>query len=860
MKRIISVILFPFLLLSQPAPVVILSPINNAVGLTNPITFVWTKSDQALAYTIQISTGDFTWKVIDQSIADTVYSTSALDISTAYSWRVRAENLDGASDWSIAHINTKINIPLLLQPSSNAIDIDLTPALQWNYIIWDASYTVELSMQPNFNVITRSMNTKETLVQLDSLEREKTYYWKVKARLYNDTSDYSEVRSFTTIPNIPAIPQLQIPSDFSTNIPVNVVFRWSKELKTVSYDIQISTSPVFSTILVDTTVTDTLYRPDPFLNSNTQYFWHVRSSNSGGTSGYSTIYRFTTGTNINEAKISIQKNIEFGTVIAGSTCATSVNISSTGSDDLLISSIENQLPIWTKILEAPSISCLIQKDSIILAGGYYRSTDYGKSWTNDWIAAARSYLVKDSNIFLGGISAGVRVSSDRGSSWKSTGLSGPTTVEALASNGARIFAATNNGVYISTDDGTNWLNSLMHGVIAIATTGSNILVGDGNTGIYRSTNNGTSWSFLNNNKVYYCIAAKDSTFFIGYYESGVYFSKDDGLSWSEINAGLENKLVRTFATSESHLFVGTNDGGMYRLSFNGSRWVNMGLTGTVICIAVDNNSLLAGTGSGVWRSDYIDLSSYILPSGILPNSYSSAVITIHSVPRGSFSTKIIIKSNALTSPDTVTVSGFGVGGMALNTKNVNMGCLTVGATKDTVITITNTTDVDLVINTISSDNPSFNARPSMLTISPGASTTDTLRFTPSTTGNILGNIILASNAPNSPDTIFITGKGEPLTDVAEKERSMPTVFFLSQNFPNPFNPTTTISFTVPHSSFVTIKIFNILGKEVAVLASEELPGGVYKRQWNARNISSGVYLCRMQAESFVAVKKLILLR
>ncbi len=88
----------------------------------------------------------------------------------------------------------------------------------------------------------------------------------------------------------------------------------------------------------------------------------------------------------------------------------------------------------------------------------------------------------------------------------------------------------------------------------------------------------------------------------------------------------------------------------------------------------------------------------------------------------------------------------------------------------------------------------------------------------------------------------------------------PYTLTLSQNYPNPFNPTTSISFSLPSKSFVSLKVFDILGREVATLVYEEMPAGSYSRQWNATNMSSGIYFYRLQAGSFTETKKLILLR
>jgi len=93
----------------------------------------------------------------------------------------------------------------------------------------------------------------------------------------------------------------------------------------------------------------------------------------------------------------------------------------------------------------------------------------------------------------------------------------------------------------------------------------------------------------------------------------------------------------------------------------------------------------------------------------------------------------------------------------------------------------------------------------------------------------------------------------------------PTEYALSQNYPNPFNPTTTIKYSIPKLSFVTIKIYDVLGSEVAALVNEEKPGGTYEVEFNGhsdegQNLTSGVYFYQLKAGSYVETKKMILLR
>lgn len=91
------------------------------------------------------------------------------------------------------------------------------------------------------------------------------------------------------------------------------------------------------------------------------------------------------------------------------------------------------------------------------------------------------------------------------------------------------------------------------------------------------------------------------------------------------------------------------------------------------------------------------------------------------------------------------------------------------------------------------------------------------------------------------------------------ESNNPVQYHLAQNYPNPFNPTTTISFDLQSKSFVTLKIYDLLGNEVSTLLAEELTAGAYSKQWNAAGFASGVYFYQLRAGTFIKAKKLILL-
>ena len=89
---------------------------------------------------------------------------------------------------------------------------------------------------------------------------------------------------------------------------------------------------------------------------------------------------------------------------------------------------------------------------------------------------------------------------------------------------------------------------------------------------------------------------------------------------------------------------------------------------------------------------------------------------------------------------------------------------------------------------------------------------------------------------------------------------IPNKFDLSQNYPNPFNPTTNIKFAVPKNEFVSIKIYDVLGKEVATLLNENKTAGTYEVNFNASSLSSGVYFYKMKAGSFSSIKRMVVVK
>ncbi len=126
-------------------------------------------------------------------------------------------------------------------------------------------------------------------------------------------------------------------------------------------------------------------------------------------------------------------------------------------------------------------------------------------------------------------------------------------------------------------------------------------------------------------------------------------------------------------------------------------------------------------------------------------------------------------------------------------------------------------------------------------------------------------------APLWSDTVWFT---VVTTGVIAEEKILPKAYSLAQNYPNPFNPSTTIKYSIPEQSYVTLKVYDILGREVGTLVNEEKPAGNYEVEFNPvsgnQHLASGIYFYQIlvsalqskagKAGDYVSTKKMILLK
>lgn len=152
-----------------------------------------------------------------------------------------------------------------------------------------------------------------------------------------------------------------------------------------------------------------------------------------------------------------------------------------------------------------------------------------------------------------------------------------------------------------------------------------------------------------------------------------------------------------------------------------------------------------------------------------------------------------------------------------------------------------------------------NGEPFTITQGESKSISKTISLSGSWTPDSVGIIVFVQSASSKAvfQSEFIPYKSPVVTGIASKEE-LPASFTLKQNYPNPFNPTTTFAFQVAEPAFVSLKVFDALGREVATVVNGHLMPGQYAFPWDASAFPSGVYLYRFYANGFVETKKTIL--
>jgi len=394
-----------------------------------------------------------------------------------------------------------------------------------------------------------------------------------------------------------------------------------------------------------------------------------------------------------------------------------------------------------------------------------------------------------------------------------------------------------------------------------AVSDSNLFAGIFDEGVFLTTNNGTNWMSANYGLtdpevMSLCSGPNGSggtNIFAGTLFGGVYLSTNNGSSWTPVNNGLNGNgidalAISSFEDDSANVFVAVGGGGVFLSTDNGSNWtaVNNGFTPPQVIYAINGfavygKTVYVASGFGVFVS---------MNNGLNWNA----------IDKGFTNTNVRTIAVTYSEGDTILFAGTFTGGAFRSTNNGrNWEPANTGLASKVIYCFAILNDDKGRINIFAGISAgagvylSTDLGVSWTGVDSGLAT----QFPPSVFAlAICGGYLFAG----TDDGVWRRPLSEMITSVPRSNENIPNEFVLKQNYPNPFNPVTSIQYSVPRNQKVTLKVFDLLGREVATLVNEVKYAGSYRTTFNGVDLASGVYFYRLQAGRFTQTRKLTLLR
>jgi photosystem II stability/assembly factor-like uncharacterized protein len=461
------------------------------------------------------------------------------------------------------------------------------------------------------------------------------------------------------------------------------------------------------------------------------------------------------------------------------------------------------------------------------ARGIFKSTDGGETWTNIFSTGTSNYLYLacDSlnNIYVANVANGLIYSTDGGQNFTTipTSTFGGHSINSVACgrNGHIFAGATSGGIWRSTDYGATFTNTGLstYSIVEIKVDKFNpdiIYAGSSSTsgnGFFISTDGGATFgdATLSTN-VWEILQTSTNIIYVATTSSPYPFNKstDGGLTWAAVGNQTVAMRGGTLDLLDNIYIAG--NGGVFKSTDGGVSFVNHNLTfSSNEMLTYDNKVMVCVSGTangGVW----IFTDSTIIP---------------------------------------VELSGFTA---VSKNRKVELNWTTVTELNNSGFEIQR-----------SNDKTDFEK----IGFVPGYGTTTEKHFY-----SFLDDKTISGKYYYRLKQIDFDGSYK-YSDIIETEVNQEFNYSLEQNYPNPFNPSTKIKFTIPtppsssplskgrnEVGFVTLKVYDVLGNEIATLVNEYKPAGRYETDFNADGLTSGIYFYKLQAGSFVETKKMILIR
>ena len=505
------------------------------------------------------------------------------------------------------------------------------------------------------------------------------------------------------------------------------------------------------------------------------------------------------------------------------------------------------------------------------SGLILKTTNGGLTWvgggTPDPHGLTRIAFYDNSRGAIVGDGGKIYLTTNGGTTWtpQTTGVMVPLFgVAYYPTDPQEITAVGGDGIILrTTNSGATWAqqtSNTLNVLRGLGVTRANRFVAGAGDAMRRSTNNGVSWSTVTTGSTLRDVCIVPGTQEVWAVGDGAttlssmfFYSSDGGINWAtRFNLGVESFSAVRFVDSQRGYLGSSSLGRVYRTTDGGASWTNTSTPPPMVRV-FDLAFASADSGHAVGASGLDGRISFTTNSGT--NWSGQAQTGIPFLRALDFFP---------TEPDIRTVVGDS--GFVLQTTNLGATWAPRGSgtTRDLEgVAYASPSHVYAVgdLGTIvrSTDGGAMWSQQSSGT----TSTLYDVAFISRDTGFVVGNngLILAT-----------TSGGVVSVEDPHAISEIPNQYMLEQNYPNPFNPTTTIRFSLPSQStnsvegragvgsHVLLKVFDVLGREVATLVNEELYPGLHEVEWNASEVAGGVYFCRLTAGSFVGTRKLLLLR
>lgn len=814
-----------------PAAPVLVTPVNNASDIPVTPLLVWNAVSGASGYRLQVSafSSFSTLWVDDSNITAAQYNikNGVLAYNSLYYWRVKAKNSAGWGNYQSAPFRffTMIipppAVPVLASPVNGATGISLTPLLDWNDVSGAVKYRLIVSSDSGFtNIIVNdsTLITSQYSIPAGLLVNSTVYYWKVAAKNSMYWGSTSEKFSFRTFGN-PQTVVLLSPANNSIEQPLNITFTWMKALESlrkIGFDSSPKHAFTGNVIFSEKSGTDAISR-----------YWFEIVTDTVSMAGLisDTVLTDTvkslTGLNaaanyywrvkaFNEAGWGLFSAWWKFTTISGLPPAPPVLVyPANRAADIPVTPLLN----WN---DAPGAQKYYLQVSAF--------SNFSVFWINDSNITLSEYQVPNGVLaYNSGYFWRVKAKNDAGwGNFQVTPFRFFTLVTPPQSPPALVSPA-NGSVNVPLTPQLDWsdiTSALKYRVqVSAGSTFVNTVIDD---------------SSLTESQ--HIIAPGLLTYNTGYYWR---VSVKTGTSWSAFSTAWSFTTVIALNSPALQLPLNKDTGITVTTLF---KWAGVaGATGYRLQVSAFSNF------SVLWIDKYVTDTLYQTPNGVLAynSRYFWKVKSLRTGDSSSFSNPYYFFTKIF--PYSVGIPEFESTRILDLTKLISTGSkasYSVEFCKDTLFN-----DVVFKLDKVKSDKAEL----------------DLGSFDEYST--YFWRVCREGDKPEYSGirvlATYVTKQSQLMS--LRSSSVIPEKYSLYQNYPNPFNPVCRIKFDIPENSksktdFVKLVVYDLIGREIAVLVNDDLEPGTYEINWNAMEMPSGVYIYQMRTASFTDTKKMVLLK